>query len=130
MAAPALFAQRTRADFAGTGVAVCGNLGTAGGFHFDFKIIAFLKYFHAQKVHAFSTGVEIKGAFAGIIHGILGGVKALKNPALIFFGDSHPEIAHPQCSSILMGLNDNFDAAFIGRILNSIFDQTVEDFAQ
>ena len=121
-----VFAMRTFADGPGAGIAVFRNNRTAVWFQPDLKIITLGEDLHAQQIHPFAAGIEVKRSFARIVHCLLGGKKTFKNSSFIFRCNPDPKITHLQERALSVSSHNYLQLSLVRRIFDSVFYQTIK----
>ena len=96
MAALGSRAERALADPAGADIRVLEQVLAPRRGHVDLEMVAFGEDLHSEKIGPFPAGIEIKGPFRRVGHGVLGVKETFENPFLRFFRDADPIIVNQE----------------------------------
>lgn len=125
MATDAVAAVGARADSSGAGTTGMKQAGTAARFQLDFNFIEPRIYLSAQKICAFTAGIEVKRIFTRVVHCFLG----RKNPSKIriwslsVIPTPHSQTSNCVPSAFALALNSTLPSLLIDS--GDIFDYLI-----
>ena len=93
-------------------------------------MISLGKYLHSKQIESLAPGSKVILFAGGILHRIIGRKIILENQPLIFLADSDAGIFYLQLGTDLTVFHRHDYQAVIGRVFNSVADQTFNDFSK